>query len=175
MTIYEITNDIKALIQLIDEATTDAEGNPKEMNTEDRDFLKPMMDELENNYEIKVESLLKYRTNLLSYIDGCKEEEERIYKRRKAAGNKAQALVWLLEDSLRRLGAKKIEAGTYTMSLQKNPPYAYITNENLLPVDYLRIIPEKREPDKKLILDALKSGQSVPGAVLSQGESLRVR
>ena len=175
MTLYDITSDIKALDQLIDEATTDENGDPKQMSEEDRDFLKPMLDELETNYEAKAENILKYRINLLAFIDGCKEEEERIYKRRKAAENKTKALIWLLEDSMRKLGAKKMTAGTFTMALQKNPPYAFIYSESQLPPDYFRIIPEKREPDKKLILEALKAGRNVPGAKVSQGESLRVR
>jgi len=175
MTIYDITGDIKAFAQLVDEATTDAEGNPKEMNREDKELLAPMLAELETNYKAKAESVLKYRANLMAFVEGCKEEEERLYKRRKAAENKATALMWLLEDSMRKTGEKKIEAGTFRISLQKNPPYAFITNETLIPEDYLRIIPEKREPDKKLILEALKAGQEIPGALLSQGESLRVR
>ena len=175
MTIYEITDDIKALVHLIDESTIDEEGNPREMSEDDRDFLKPMMDELEINFNEKLEHILKYRTNLQAYVDGLKEEEARLHKRRKTTENKITSLQWLLEDSMRKIGAKKIEAGTFTISMQKNPPYAFITNEFLLPENYLRIIPEKREPDKKLILDALKSGQPVPGAMISQGESLRVR
>jgi len=173
--IYTITNDIKALDQLIDEVTTDENGDPKQMSDEDRDFLKPMLDELETNYEAKAENILKYHRNLLAYIDGCKAEEERIYKRRKAAENKTKALIWLLEDSMRKLGAKKMTAGTFTMTIQKNPPSAYIYSEAQLPPEFLRIIPEKREPDKKLILEALKAGQNIPGAKVSQGESLKVR
>ena len=175
MTLYDITDDLKALIQLIDEATTDEDGNLKEMDFQDKAILEPMRVELQTNGETKAESLLKYHASLLAFIQGCKEEEERIYKRRKVAENKAKWVLSGLEYLMHILGVKKMTAGTFSMTIQKNPSYAFITNEQLIPEDYLRIIPEKREPDKKLILDALKAGQEVPGAIIGQGESLRVR
>ena len=179
MTLYDITDDIKAWDQLFEEATeatADEEGNPKEPDGLPGLFcLRAMRAELETNGKGKAEGWLKYRASLLAFIEGSKPEEERIYKRRKIAENKVKWIDKGLECFMQLFGVRKMTAGTFSMTIQKNPPYAFITNEKLLPEDYLRIIPEKREPDKKLILDALKAGQEVPGAVIGQGESLRVR
>jgi hypothetical protein len=173
--LYEITNDIKALENLIEEATTGEDGLSKEPSEGEKTAIIAMLDELQGNYEEKAERVLKLRANLSVFADTCKAEEERLYRRRKTAENKAKALMWVLEESMRRIGAKKITAGTFTMSIQRNPPSVYLANIDALPEQYWKIIPEQKEPDKRLILDDLKSGKDVPGAMLSQGEGLRVR
>jgi hypothetical protein len=173
--LYKITDDIKALEQLIEEATTGEDGVLKEPSVEDKTTLVKMWEELEGEYEGKAERILKLRSNLIAFSTACKAEEERIYKRRKTAENKVKALMWLLEDSMHKLGAKKITAGTFTLSIQKNPPFVFLANINVLPDEYWRVVPEQREPDKRLIMETLKSGRNVPGAMLSQDEGLRVR
>ena len=48
-----------------------------------------------------------------------------------------------------------------------------ITDENILPEDYL--IPQPPKVDKTSLKEALKSGIEVPGAELKQTEGLRIR
>jgi hypothetical protein len=174
-TLYDLTEDLLVLQDLIEQATVDPDGNPKEMTDEDKASLAPMVDELIANYETKAENILKYRQSLTAFINTCKAEEERIAKRRKSAENKVSALMWILEESMRKLKTKKLTAGTFTLTMQKNKASVYIILENKLPAEYWRIIPEKREPDKILIYESLTAGKEVPGAALSQSESLRIR
>lgn len=71
----------------------------------------------------------------------------------------------------------KIEAPEFTLSLRRSPASVVITDQALLPAEYLRTPePPAPEPDKKKIGDALKANTSIPGAVLSNGGvSLTVR
>ncbi len=173
--LYELTDDLAALNELIDQVTVDADGNPKALTPEDHAALAPLVKEIIGNYETKVERIVKWRQSLQAFTDNCKAEEERIYNRRKAAENKITALQWLLEKSMEQLKTKKLTVGTFTLAMQHNPPSVFIADTRLLPDHFWRVIPEQREPDKKEILAALKEGQAIPGAFLSRSESLRIR
>lgn len=71
--------------------------------------------------------------------------------------------------------SEKAEAGTFRLAFQKNPPSVFIARPEDVPPEYWRIIPETREPDKRKMLDDLKAGREIPGALLAQGTSLRIR
>jgi hypothetical protein len=69
---------------------------------------------------------------------------------------------------------RSIKAPAATLSLKANPSAVEITDPALLPVVYLKQPPPS--PDKTAIRDALKAGETVPGAALSnQPDSLSVR
>jgi hypothetical protein len=44
-----------------------------------------------------------------------------------------------------------------------------------LPTEFIRIIPETREPDKAAIKDALKAGKEVAGAVLVVKQNIQLK
>ncbi len=69
----------------------------------------------------------------------------------------------------------KLEAGLVTFSTAKNPASCSVVNADELPAEYVRT-KTITEPDKKAILDALKTGDAVPGAILVDGRrSLRIK
>jgi hypothetical protein len=175
MTLYEITSDIKALEELIDSSVIDADGNVKELSDEDKEALNALVNEIQDNFEGKAERIAKFMANVQAEAAAYKAEEERLYKRRKTAERKAATLKWLLEDNMKRAGMKKVQAGVFTLSIQKNPPSVWIASDKDIPTDYWRIIPETREPDKKALLEALKSGIEIEGVYINQNEGLRVR
>ena len=72
---------------------------------------------------------------------------------------------------------KKVERPTATVTRKAVAPTAIITDETLLPADYFSIpkTPDPK-PDKRLILAALKDGEDVPGAELSNGsETIQIK
>ncbi|MDR1249021.1 MAG: siphovirus Gp157 family protein [Treponema sp.] len=175
MTLYDITSDILALNDLIDQALTDPDGNPKEITEEEKALLLAMNEENEGNFEGKAERICKLIQNQKAFVESCKKEEERLYARRKTSDRKVEALRWLLEENMKRIGMKKAQAGTFSLSIQNNPPSVYVRDATEIPEDYWRIIPEIREINKKVILDVLKAGGEVPGTLLNQSASLRIR
>jgi hypothetical protein len=62
---------------------------------------------------------------------------------------------------------KKLERPTGTLSIANGRPKVIITDESLIPSGFMRI---KKEPDKVFIGDALREGNIVPGATLSNAE-----
>jgi hypothetical protein len=77
---------------------------------------------------------------------------------------------------LQRMGRPRIEGTRFTLALQNNPPRVDVTVlPDALPPEYVRVIPEQREPDKKALLQALKGGADIPGVSMTQTQSLRIR
>jgi Siphovirus Gp157 len=69
---------------------------------------------------------------------------------------------------------KKLATPAATLSLKANPPSCVVYDEDILPKQYL--VFQAPKPDKNAIKAALKAGESVPGASLSnQPDSLSVR
>ena len=99
----------------------------------------------------KLENCCKYIKNQESAIAGLKEEEKRLSTKRKAMENGIERLKKLMQMAMTAAGEKKIACGTFTTSIQANPPKAVIDTD-------LANIPEKylvaQEPtiDKKAIL-----------------------
>ncbi len=58
---------------------------------------------------------------------------------------------------------------------RKNPPSVSIPDLEKVPARYQRVIPEKREPDKKAIKDALNTGVKMSFASLHQTQRLEVK
>lgn len=68
---------------------------------------------------------------------------------------------------------RKIELPEATLSVRPKPPKVIITDDTLLPQDMWRI---KREPSLSAIGTALKEGETVPGATLSnQPDTISIR
>lgn len=94
------------------------------------------------------------------------ERKNRFIKREEKAREVIAGLLLLA-------GVRKIELPECTLSLGHKPQSVQIVDEAKLPDAFIRI---KREPDKAAIKEALKNGEPVEGAQLSNGgESLIIR
>jgi len=72
----------------------------------------------------------------------------------------------LLHTLLTEAGVKKIDVVEATIFVGNKPRSVIITDDNLIPDEFIRI---KREPDKKAIKAALEDSKTVNGATLSNG------
>lgn len=123
----------------------------------------------------KLEDYCKFIKNLESDIAGLKAEEERLKARRQVMENTVVNCKTAMERAIKASGEKKIAAGTFTCSVQNNPPKCVIdVGIADIPTKYL--IPQEPKVDRKLMLDDLKNGEDL-GVVahIEQSESLRIR
>lgn len=96
-------------------------------------------------------------------IDQLKARQERLRTRSKG---KRDAAFHAMQEA----GIKKIEAPDATISLARSPVSVLITDDALIPGEYLRQPePPAPKPDKKAIKEALVAGQEIPGCILSNG------
>lgn len=110
-------------------------------------------------------------------VAGIKARVEELTERGKRLAHRIETKRDLICRVMDHAGIKKVEAAEFTLSLRQAPDKVVITDETLLPPRFLRTPePPAPQPDKKLIADALKAKQDVPGAMLSNGGvSLSIR
>jgi hypothetical protein len=123
---------------------------------------------------------------LAEYVLDCQSKQEatraEIARLNDRAATLAKREGWAREqigDVLHRLGVRKAEAGTKTVSLRAGAQRVVddgSADPSLLPEALTRTIPERIEPDKRAIAVALKNGEQVFGYRLERGaETVSVR
>jgi hypothetical protein len=132
--------------------------------------------ELAAKLTAKADAFGGYLRGLEAQAEAIKEEEMRLAARRKAAMGRADRLRRYGLMALQRMERPKVAGDLFTLAVQNNPPSVAITvGVDALPAQYVRTIPEQREPDKTAIRDALKRGETIDGAALVTTQSLRIR
>ena len=141
-------------------------------NGEDNEELAAVLNSLDAEIEDKAENIAKLIKNYESDINAFKEEEKRIAERRRTLENIVKRLKEYLFNNMKLTGKTKFKKGTFSFNIAKNPASVEITNVDIISSDY-KVLTETL--DKKAILQDLKNGKDVQGAILKQSESLRIR
>lgn len=139
----------------------------------DPEVMKDTLDSIEDAIESKAENIAKLVRNLESDVTAYKEEEDRLKTKRQATENKVKWLKTYLEDNMKLTGKTKFKSGMFNFSIQKNPASVNITDEKIIPEEFL--IQQPPKVDKNSLKEILKRGIEVPGAELKQTEGLRIR
>lgn len=162
--IYELTGSFQTLWNLMEEGVLED------------DILQEVFENTTEELAIKLEGYCKFIKNLESDIAGLKEEEKRLSARRKTMENTVERAKEAMKVAMNTAGEKKMPCGTFTVSVQANPPSCVIDcSISEIPGRYL--IPQEPKIDKKQMLEDLKSEDSSLQGVahIEQGESLRIR
>ena len=162
--IYELTNDFQTIWNLMEEGALDDE------------VLQDIFENTSEELALKLEGYCKFIKNLESDIAGLKEEEKRLHDRRKTMENTVERAKATMQMALSTAGEKKMTCGSFTVSVQKNPPSCVIDCElSAIPSKYL--IPQEPTIDKKTMIEDLKAEDNILNGIahIEQGESLRIR
>ena len=100
-------------------------------------------------------------------------EIKRLQALDKAIAARSEALRKRVQDTMTDLGIQKITCPLFEVRIQKNPPAVDVFDEAMVPSEFWRT----PDPvlDKALLKERMKAGEDIPGARLTQGESLRVK
>ena len=165
--IYELSEEFLTLWTLMEDGTLDDEA------------LADAFDVAVGDLSAKLEGYCKFIKNLESDIAGLKEEEKRLNTRRKTMENTVERSKLAMANAMRIAGEKKIPAGSFTCSLQQNPPKVVLDEPYIENIPEKYLVPQEPTINKKLILEDLKEGFAIPElegvAHLETGESLRIR
>jgi len=146
-----------------------------DMEPESDDEFGAMMtalDEIQGELTEKADNIVRYMRNLNAEAEALKAEETALYKKRKAAENKAERLKAYLAAQMTLCGLRELRAGLFKLRFQPTAPAISIVDESAVPEKFHRV---KVEIDKLAIRDALKNGEEVPGIEVQRGETLVIR
>ena len=127
--------------------------------------------------EDKAESIGKYVLSLNAEADTIKAEETRLSARRKSIENKATWLKGYLLHELQNANLDKVKTELVTITVRTNPPSVNVIDQETIPQEYQRCIPEVWEVDKRAIIDQFKNtGEIVSGVeLITNKKSLQIR
>lgn len=162
MRLYEISDQYQFLLKdLYNEETGEVDES-----------VLSRLNELSDTAENKCINVVRIFKEIEMQRVAIAEEKKRMAARESALKNQVDRLKNYLLVNMERCQIKKIECPQFVISLQKNPARLDITDEKLIPKEYLVT---KISIDESKVKDELKSGVIIPGARLVQGNSVRIR
>ncbi len=126
-----------------------------------------LLDTLEGMTELHemIAAVIRSRLNDLTLVAALKSRISDMQERLSRIEHRAETMkVVMVMD---RAGINKISEADFTLSLRPISPPLEITNEGLIPEEFWK--PQAPRLDKRELINVLKEGNSVPGAVLGNG------
>lgn len=179
MTIYEIAHEVTEIEDLY-ESAVDENGEPRELNEEEKETLKKWILANEETFKEKFDSYGKFIQNLKVQAElaeatrkAYKAELDRLSARAKTFTNRMESMKSMLLWAMNTMHIDKIKTALFSASIRENP-FLINTDDahvNEIPDCYL-----KKEVSKSAISADIKNGKlqlSDSGLVLTQsGEIL---
>ncbi len=137
--------------------------------------LEARLDAVEGAFEQKVERVVLYIRHVQLLAENAKAEQDRLTKSRKYWEAQADGLKnrYLL-GALTKAGVSRVETERARVRVQKSGPSIQFHGDQLdLQKQFVRVIPESVEVDKKALADVERSGGELPDGVTAQyGQSV---
>ena len=157
MSLYQIDQEIQAVLANADEITGEIDA--------------AAFEELGLAKKEKQHGVLKFIQHLENDQDLLKKEMDRLKALREMAAKREEWLRGYLIQSMNIDKVRELDFVTHKCKFRKNPPRLIISDEKLVPEKYIKTeIVQKI--DKERVKADLKSGETVEGCRLEQGESL---
>ena len=138
------------------------------------EVLEEALSEMEGELNDKLENIVAFIKSLNGDIEVIDNEVARLQARKKTINNKITSLKSYMENCLVMLDLKRVKTSLNTISIQNNPPSIEVLDESLIPNEF-KSVETVTKIDKKGLLKAIKGGEEIIGAKLSQTSSLRIR
>jgi len=165
LTLYELGDESRTLDEFYEEL--DGEVTPE---------MEALETELIEKLTLKADSFGGYVRNMEATSDTLKKEEARLAARRKALDNRVDRLKEYAKLVLIRMERPKVAGSLFSLSVQNVK--ASVVVECLpaaLPAAFVTTVPSQLIPDKNALYNALKKGETIPGARLQPNNTLVIR
>ena len=161
MTLYEITDNYKAVLEMAQNPDIDEQA------------IKDTLEAIQGDIKEKADGYAKVIKELDGETDKLTAEIKRLTDRKNTIQNNIAYMKQSLKEAMTSTGNLKFRTDLFSFNIQKNPPALIVDNEETIPSEYL--IPQEPKIDKKAIIDFLKNGNKVPYAHIEQSEGVRIR
>lgn len=161
MTLYELTDDYRNLLEMAQNPDIDGQT------------IKDTLEAIQGDIEEKADGYAKVIKELSADTDKITAEIKRLTDRKNTIQNNIAYMKQSLTSAMTVTGNTKFRTDLFSFNIQKNPPALVVDDEKAIPQEYL--IPQEPKVDKKSIIDFLKNGNKVPYAHIEQSEGVRIR
>ena len=127
--------------------------------------------DFEGNFAQSCEWFIKMQRNAEADAERFKAEKDAFAKKQKEAEARAERFKERIKEAMMLTNQQKVDTGLFKLSLRKTKSVT-ISDLSKLPVEFLKV---KVEPNKAEIKKAIKNGQVVLGAELTEGRSVIVK
>lgn len=159
ITLYELTNEYKALLLMAEDPEVDPET------------IADTMEALEGELEVKAESYVVIIKELTAEAEKFKAESERLTKRKDTLELRIAQLKDRLIESMKETGRDKLPTEHFKLSIAKNGGVQPLKITGDVPKEYCKL-----EPDNKKIRESLLLGEKLDFAQLEdRGVHLSIR
>ena len=161
-TLFDLVGAFQRLYYMADDPDTDPQA-----------FF-DTMEGIELEIEDKADGYARVIAKLNGEAKAIKEQEDRLYNRRKAIESNIKRLKENLQDAMEITGKTKFKTALFSFGIQNNPASLVLDTEDMdaVPSIYIKTI---REFDKAAIKDAINNGENIEFAHLVQTKGLRIR
>jgi hypothetical protein len=165
LALYELAAQYRQLQDLADTDDLPAE------------VIRDTLEGLTGEIEAKSINVAKFVLSLEAHADAISDAAKQMTDRAQRVRNRAESIRAYLLFQMQATGTTKITCPEFTMAVRSNPPAVGLRDDVELPAEYMAKPPEPPppRPDKRAILDALKSGKQIDGAWIEQGQRLEIR
>jgi hypothetical protein len=146
--LYRLTNEYQNTISAIELMLDSGEID----SASAADTLEGLQGEMQD----KAINVALHIKNLRSDVDQLKAEKSALDARIKSAESGLDFYEGYLDNNLRKAGIDEIKTAQVVIKYKKLPAIVDVFGD--VPAEYQRVIPEKREPDKVAIKEAIKNG-----------------
>lgn len=159
MTLYEISNDLKALIDAYEAGEIPEDAYTDTLNA------------IELAFEDKADNIAKAIANINSDISALKTEIKRLQELQKQRENHVENLKNYLYEQMKAIGRTKFSTPLFNFSICKNGGLQPIEITGDVPAEYCDLV-----PNNTLIRTAITEGKKIDFAkLLERGEHLRIK
>lgn len=160
MKLYEMSNAAKQLYELLESGDIDEQI---------------LLDTMESiGASAKLEDYVYVTKTFEAEITMYDAEIKRLTENKRILQNRIEYMKQKMIEFMHATGQKTANAGTFKLAMRENKS-CEIENIDLIPLEYMREIPAKLEPDKKAMLAALKNGEKISGASLKTSYSVTAK
>lgn len=158
--LYNITEDQRLINAMLEE--TGGELTPE---------IEEAMLITEENFISKAEAYGATISEYDAQAEACAQEIKRLQAFKKTCENVSKRMKERISDAMMTFDKDKVTAGTFRFSFRKSTAVV-VENEELIPEEYFRT---ERTICRKELMDALKAGEIIAGAMIETRQTLQMR
>jgi len=163
--LYEIAEEYRALLAMMDSSEEDEI---------DEDSFLLALDALQADFSAKATNIACLIKEVTAESAAVAATAGNLIARARRLDQRADLLRDYLRVQMQIIGLNHAADSRISVTLKKNPPSVRLDTDTI-PLEYCRIIPERREPDKTALKAALKAGVAIPGCELIQTTRLDIQ